>query len=94
MATEEKVNAKHAELLTHMLGAGPHIARKMHGYRNYFCAGIGGGDYQALVEMGAAGLVKAGGTINDGTMQYFYATVEGCKAIGLHKAAIKRAMEP
>jgi hypothetical protein len=81
------------ELLTHMLGAGSHVKRSNHGYRNYFCAGIGSPDYAAMIVMEAAGLVKSAHKINGGTDQYFFATLEGCKAAGLSKAAIKRAFK-
>lgn len=81
------------ELLIHMLGAGSHVRRNNHGYRNRFCAGIGSPDYVAMVEMESAGLVRAGQKINDGKDQYFFATLAGCEAAGLSKAAIKRAME-
>jgi hypothetical protein len=43
--------------------------------------------------MEQAGLVRSGLFINGGKMRYFHATIEGCKAIGLSKAAIKRALE-
>lgn len=83
------------ENLTHMLGAGSHIPKKQHGYRNHFCAvlSIRNKDYESMIEMIEAGLVFAGVTINFNECQYFHATVAGCQAIGLSKAAIKRAME-
>lgn len=87
------LDQRHAEILTHMLGAGPDVAKKRHGYRNRFCAEVAGGDHATLSEMAAAGLVKAGRLINDGRDQYFHATIAGCEAIGLDRAAIKRAME-
>lgn len=84
---------KHAEILTHMLGAGSHIKKSNHGYRNRYCAEFGATDYTTLVEMESLGLVVAGPTINQGRDRYFAATLAGCQAIGLSKAAIKRAME-
>lgn len=84
------IDKRQAEILTHMLGAGDHIPRGRRGYRNYYCTSVGD---ETLCEMEKAGLVVAGRTINDGRDQYFYATLAGCKAIGLSKAAIKRAFE-
>ncbi len=84
--------AKQIELLTHMLGAGRHLKQRMHGYRNRFCAEVNGEDYQAMLEMEAAGLVCAGGKINEGRDQFFHATRAGCEAIGLSKAATERAL--
>jgi hypothetical protein len=81
------------ENLVHMLGAGSHIPKRQHGYRNYFCSSVGGKDYLVMLEMEVAGLVKYGKKINGSTCQYFYATEKGCEAIGLSKAAIRRAME-
>lgn len=87
------ITLEQVELLTHMLGAGFHIRKRQHGYRNHFCAAIGGAHYVAMIEMEAAGLVTAGHKINDGGDQYFHATREGCRVAGLGKAATKRAME-
>lgn len=87
------INAEWANKLRHMLGAGSEIPKANHGYRNRFCAEVGGPDHADLREMEAAGLVVAGGLINDGKGQFFHATLAGCKAIGLSRAAIKRALE-
>ena len=92
-ATDVPVTDRHRKLLTHMLGVGSHIKKNQHGYRNYFCAGIGGDDFAAMKDMESLGLVVAGHIINDGRDQYFFATLKGCESIGLSKAAIKRAME-
>lgn len=79
--------------LRHMLGAGSHIPRGSRGYRNYFCASVGGYDHIVMQEMEAAGLVRAAHTINQGKSQYFVATLAGCQAIGLGKAATRRALD-
>lgn len=76
-----------------MLGAGTDKKKKSHGYRNYFCATIGGEYEKDMEEMLALGLVSKGHTINQGRDRYYHATLAGCQAIGLHKAAIKRAFE-
>jgi hypothetical protein len=80
------------ENLTHMLGAGSHVPKKQHGYRNQFCASLGDEDHISMLQMEVAGLVVKGRILNSG-MQFFCATKAGCKAIGLGKAAIKRALE-
>jgi len=78
--------------LIHMLGAGSHYKKSQHGFRNRYCANVGGMDYQILLDMKDAGLVIHGHAINDGQDRFFFATEAGCKAIGLSKAATKRAM--
>ena len=75
-----------------MLGAGAEKKKKQRGYRNHFCANIGSDHYKDMQAMEKLGLVKAGHIINEGRDQYFYATVAGCRAIDLHKAAITRAL--
>jgi hypothetical protein len=82
------------ENLTHMLGAGDHIRKRQHGYRNYFCASVSDNpDYLSMLEMVDAGLVvKYGREVQHGTLQFFRATESGCKAIGMSAAAIKRAL--
>jgi hypothetical protein len=81
------------DLLTHTLGAGSHVRKSKHGYRNHFCASVGSDSDKAFEEMVAAGLAEKGSSLNGGKSVYYRATVEGCKAVGLSKAAIKRAFE-
>jgi hypothetical protein len=89
--THKELKLLWKESLTHMLGAGSHIPKRQHGYRNQFCSTVGSEDHVSMLEMEVAGLVVKGQTIN-GDMQFFYATEAGCEAIGLSKAAIKRAL--
>ena len=93
MAEMTQVSATWIDHLRHMLGATSDTKKKNHGYRNRFCAEIGTEYHRDMLEMEAAGLVKSGCVINQGTCVYFHATIEGCKAAGLSKAATKRAME-
>jgi len=94
MATETTtIDPRWIELLTHMLGAGSHVKKSQHGYRNRFAAEVDGEHYKDMLAMQEAGLVEAGPTINRGTMQLFGATLAGCQAAGLSKAATKRALE-
>ena len=81
----------HAELLRHTLGARADSPKRQHGYRNYFCAGIGSEDYLMCMEMVENGLMRSGHKINEGRDQYFHALREGCEAIGLGPSAIERA---
>lgn len=85
-------DTRHVEILVHMLGAGSHVKRGQHGYRNHFCAGLGSDDHLTLQAMASCRLVRPGRIINDGRDQYFYATEAGCDYIGLSKAAKARAL--
>lgn len=87
------VLVRFVEHLRHMLGATRDHAKTSHGFRNHFCAEIGFRDHDDMVAMQALGLVTAGRKINNDKDQYFHATLAGCQAIGLSKAAIKRAFE-
>lgn len=89
MKTTDK---RRRELIQHMTGAIPTNQKSKHGFRNHFCAEIGYTDYDDMLLMVGAGLVKAGRIINNSTMQYFHATEAGCEFAGLHKAAVKRAL--
>jgi len=84
---------KRLELLQHMLGATSQKRPATWGERNYFCAEIGSEDHTVLVSMVEEDLVQAGGTINEGTDQYFFATRAGAQAIGMSKAAIGRMID-
>ena len=86
------VDEEYLDLLRHMLGAGPHYRKSSHGFRNRFCAEVGSDNHNAMLAMARIGLVKAVCKINNDRDEYFAATREGCLAIGLHKAAIKRAL--
>lgn len=82
----------YARKLRHMLGAEEGWHPKRHwGYRNFWCASIGGKDYADLMEMAGKGLVIKGHS-GEKTV-YFHATEAGCKLIGLTQAQIARAMD-
>jgi predicted RNA-binding protein associated with RNAse of E/G family len=55
----------HKENLVHMLGAGNHIPKKQHGYRNHYFAFVGGKDHSVLIEMQEAGLVYLTGGLGN-----------------------------
>lgn len=75
-----------------MVGAGSHIKQRDRGYRNHFASGTTGPDYESMQRLLGFGLVVAGRVVE--SMQYFYATEEGCKLAGLTPAQTKRALSP
>ncbi|AMV31747.1 hypothetical protein VN12_06470 [Pirellula sp. SH-Sr6A] len=91
--TKVELPEEWVRLLTHTLGAGARVRKSKHGYRNHFCAVIGTPTCDVWEEMVSYGLAERGGEINNSTNRYYRATEAGCKAIGLSKAAIKRAFE-
>lgn len=94
--TEEEIREKiqnYKSYLTHMLGAESHIKKSQWGYRNYYCAGVGGKDEQDLIKLANIGLVRRGLTINEGEDVYFFATEKGMDAIGLTTEQKNRALK-
>ncbi len=80
-------------LLRHTLGVREGVRKSDYGYRNRFCVSVGSADDLVFQEMVVAGLAEEGDAINNGKARYYRATLEGCKVVGLSKAAIKRAFE-
>lgn len=81
------------EYLVHMLGMGSHVKKRNRGYRNMYCASVGGKEEADLIAMAKAGFVRRGFTINEGTSVYYFATEAGMDAIGMSEAEKKRALE-
>ena len=78
--------------LRHMVGAVSNVPKKQWGYRNHFAAGES--DVPSMEKLRKAGFVVRGRKFHIGETDYYYhATLNGCKAIGLSKAATKRALE-
>lgn len=77
--------------LRHMLGAVSHYPKSKWGYRNYYAAGLGA--MPSMERLEKAGFVTRGSQYNE-TGFYFHATEAGMDAIGLSKAAKRRAFEP
>lgn len=75
MGKEEKLEL---EVLQHMLGNNRRNGLTP-GWRNCFCAGLEGKDYETLLRLEKKGLVRRGPTINEGQNQYWFATPEGIK---------------
>ena len=90
MTTDAKVTYKDMDSLQHMLGVGLHKKKSIWGYRNYFAAGAG--SLASMERLVVAGYVTRGRITN--SMTYYHATEAGMDAIGLSKAAKRRAMEP
>lgn len=63
---------------------------KTQGFRNYYSATRNNPDHAVLEQMVKAGLVKK--YMWTQKMDYYHATVKGCKAIGMSEIGIKRAM--
>lgn len=74
--------------LHNMLGAGPARPKKHWGLRNYYCAA--GDAVAAMRRLLALGLVAEGRTL--GAEINFHATLAGCKASGLDRNGVKRAL--
>lgn len=73
------------EILRHMLGVGEHIPARDWGYRNCLQAREDGSDMPSLLRLQANGLAR------NYRADYWQATEDGCKAIGLTAAQIKKA---
>ncbi len=86
------INANDLDSLRHMLGAVPgRYTAKQWGFRNYYAACNTGDSLESMRRLEAAGFVCEG--IATKSITYFHATEEGCKAVGMNKVQIKRAME-
>ena len=89
---ETAINSRWVELIQHSTGANPErYDKSKHGFRNHFCAAVGSEDHATMKDMVEAGLMEEGRKLNEGRMQYFHATKEGCRAAGLSKLATLRA---
>lgn len=66
-------------IIEHSLGIEGKKGQKRKPYRNHYCADAGNSRLDALA---VRGLMKRGGTINSGTMRYFYVTEAGAKSVG------------
>ena len=88
MTSELVITDEQKETLIHMLGAGEHIRKSLRGYRNHFCAQVGGEDEAVLEQMAALGLVRRGVVINEGTSVYYHVTEAGMQL------ALERVLHP
>lgn len=84
-------NVTEADLanLRHMVGAATNTPKKQWGYRNHYASGSK--DNPSMERLVAVGYAIMGKPYQNGF--YYHATEKGCKAIGLSKAAIKRALD-
>lgn len=91
MTSASTITAKDLDNLRHMLGADPQRYKpRQWGFRNYFACG-GGEQEESMRRLEAAGFVQQGRPF--GGSFYFHATEEGCRAVGMNAAQIKRAFE-
>lgn len=75
--------------LRHMLGATKHHPKTKWGFRNHYLCNVQ--DREAMERLVAAGLARAGEQLL--RTQYYHATKDGCRAAGLDRSGIVRAME-
>lgn len=75
--------------LRHMLGATAHHPKAHWGFRNHYLCNVQ--DRAAMERLVAAGLARAGEQLL--RTQYFHATRDGCRAAGLDRSGIARALE-
>lgn len=74
--------------LRHMLGATAHHPKTKWGFRNHYCCGVQ--DREAMERLVSAGLAVRGRA--QLTSQYYHATRDGCRAAGLDRLGIARAL--
>lgn len=77
--------------LKHMLGATKPRPKRNWGFRNYFCAGKSGSDFESMLRLEAAQLVTRGR--EDEHHIYFHCTKAGCEKAGLDEKQTARAFE-
>lgn len=76
------------EKLRHMLGATPRHASTKWGFRNHYLCGVQ--DRDAMERLVVAGLAIRGEPLL--SSQYYHATRDGCRAAGLDRSGIARAL--
>lgn len=75
--------------LRFMLGATAHHAKTRWGFRNHYLCNMQ--DLATMQRLELAGLATAGATLLQ--LRYFHATLDGCRAAGLDRAGIARALK-
>ncbi len=86
---DSQITAADLDKLRNMLGMRSDVENRNWGYRNYYASSKD--SEPAMRRLESAGFARQG-TAFVGSF-YFHATEEGCKAVGMNKAQIKRAME-
>ncbi|WP_374380531.1 hypothetical protein [Pseudomonas fluvialis] len=89
IALRTEVTDDDMKKLRHMLGVAEHRPKKNWGLRNYFAAGAA--DVPGLERLVEAGYCVRGAPYMGA--HYYHATLAGCAAAGLSKAAAERAFE-
>lgn len=75
--------------LRFMRGATAHLAKTRWGFRNHYLCNVQ--DLAAMQRLEVAGLATAGAPLLQ--LRYFHATLDGCRAAGLDRAGIARALK-
>lgn len=89
--TTVEITKSDMDNLRHMLGAVPRrYPKHKWGWRNYFLAARTGEVHESMQRLVSAGLAEQGADMSS-TGVYYHATTAGCEAVGMSKAAIKRA---
>lgn len=74
----KKPSTTERSVIEHALGIEYKKGRKRKPYCNHYCASTGDALLESLVDRG---LMRRGGTINDGTSQYYYVTDSGAASV-------------
>lgn len=86
-----ELTEKERALMAHTVGMVSNRPKGKWGYRNYFAASNGGENDKVMHDLIERGYIVQGH--KGEKLTYYHCTEAGMKAIGLHKAAIKRALE-
>lgn len=93
LTTPPRLTHAERDLLEHTLGMTGN-KRSVWGYRNYYCSKAGGENHATLEGMVSQQLMTVGRGDQSSQYRYYHATRKGCEAVGMHKAAIRRAFAP
>jgi hypothetical protein len=88
------ITERQKQVLQHALGADSRYKKRQWGFRNNYFAEEGHHSWDVLLELTKLGLMQRHEPNREFvTGSYFYATVEGAKAIGFNSAQIKRTFD-
>lgn len=92
----EALTKREEEILRHMLGADARYKKSQWGFRNHFCSRKSGNDYETLMQLNRKGFVLINGQSpaflpKDDVV--FFATEDGCRAIGFTEKQVERTFK-
>lgn len=87
----QSIKDEDMDSLRHMLGVSKNRSKNLWGFRNYFAAGSD--QIESMERLVSAGYAARGVEVG-GSLTYYHATEAGMDAVGMSKAAKRRAMEP